>query len=76
MARVLQGRAMAERIELSSDLFVAHAKTIEAALRGAVREALLMHKRAGNPIAVWKDGQVTLVPPEEIPLDEPVDSSA
>ena len=32
----------------------------------AVREALLDHKRAGNPIAVWRDGKVVIVPPEEI----------
>jgi hypothetical protein len=33
----------------------------------AVREALLQHKRAGNPVAVWRDEQVVWVPPEEIP---------
>ncbi len=31
---------------------------IEAALRAAVREALALHKQAGNPIAVWHDGKV------------------
>jgi ABC-type proline/glycine betaine transport system ATPase subunit len=25
-----------------------------------------MHKRLGNPIAIWKDGKVVIVPPEEI----------
>lgn len=40
------------------------------AIRRAVREAVLDHKRAGNPIAVWEDGQVVIVPPEEIRLDE------
>ena len=33
----------------------------------AVREALRQHKRAGNPVAVWRDEQVVWVPPEEIP---------
>jgi hypothetical protein len=33
----------------------------------AVREALLQHKRAGNSVAVWRDGQVVWVPPTEIP---------
>jgi hypothetical protein len=37
------------------------------AMRQAVREALLQHKRAGNPVAVWRDEQVVWVPPEEIP---------
>lgn len=32
----------------------------------AVEEAVRDHKRAGNPIAEWRDGQVVLVPPEEI----------
>jgi hypothetical protein len=32
----------------------------------AVREALLDHKRAGNPVAIWRDGKVVIVPPEEI----------
>ena len=40
---------------------------ILAAMRQAVREALLQHKRAGNPVAVWRDGQVVWVPPTEIP---------
>ena len=34
----------------------------------AVREALIDHKRAGNPVAVWRDGKVVIVPPEEIVL--------
>ena len=38
---------------------------IEAILRRAVRHALLDHKR-GNPIAVWKDGKVVILQPEEI----------
>jgi hypothetical protein len=38
-------------------------------MRRAVREALLRHKRIGNPIAVWRDGQVVWIPPEEIPVD-------
>jgi hypothetical protein len=38
------------------------------ALRQAVREALLDHKRAGNPVAIWKDGRVEWVQPEDIPV--------
>lgn len=37
------------------------------ALREAVREALLRHKQAGNPVAVWRDGRVVWIPPEDIP---------
>lgn len=35
----------------------------------AMREALLVRKRLGNPIAVWRDGQVAWLPPEDIPVD-------
>jgi hypothetical protein len=38
---------------------------VEAAGR-AVEEAVRDHKRAGNPIAEWRDGRVVLVQPDEI----------
>jgi len=37
------------------------------ALQQAIREALLDHKRAGNPVAIWQDGRVVWVQPEDIP---------
>ena len=43
---------------------------IELALKKAVRLAVLEHKRAGNPIAEWRNGQVVWVPPEEIEVEE------
>jgi hypothetical protein len=43
-------------------------KLIEQALARAVREALLRHKQAGNPIAVWRDGGVVWIAPEDIPV--------
>ncbi len=43
---------------------------IDRAFAYAVREALLDHKRAGNPVAIWADGKVKIVPPEEIILPE------
>lgn len=36
------------------------------ALRTAIREALLRHKQAGHPIAIWRDGAVEWIPPEDI----------
>jgi hypothetical protein len=38
------------------------------AMRNAVREALLMHKKLGYPIATWKDGHVVWIEPEDIPV--------
>ena len=67
---------MIRKLELTSDLCVRYADEILDVFREAVREALLDHKRAGNPIAGWKDGQVVIIPPEEIPVDDPRDSVA
>lgn len=50
------------------DAILKDTKGIERALRQAEEEALRMHKRAGNPIAVWRDGQVVWLQPEEIPV--------
>jgi hypothetical protein len=40
---------------------------VESALRAAVREALARHKKAGNAVAVWRDGKVVWLSPEAIP---------
>jgi len=40
------------------------------AISRAIREAVLAHKRAGNPVAVWRDGQVVWLQPEEIPDED------
>lgn len=42
---------------------------IEAALREGTRAALREHKLAGNPIAVWRDGQVVWIPADEIDVE-------
>ncbi len=45
-------------------------KLIESTLQKAVRKALFEHKRAGNPIAVWKEGRVEWIAPEDIKISE------
>ncbi len=40
---------------------------ILAALRAGVAEAFRRHVRDGLPIAVWQDGKVVWIPPEDIP---------
>jgi hypothetical protein len=47
---------------------------VETALRAAVSAALVRHKRAGNPVVVWRNGKVIRLRPEEIP--EPPEKSA
>lgn len=46
------------------------ADAVEAAAQQAVAEALAMHKRLGNPIAVWENGAVRWIPPDEIDVPE------
>lgn len=38
------------------------------ALREAVQEALRRHKRAGNPVAIWRGARVEWIQPEDIPV--------
>jgi hypothetical protein len=42
-------------------------RLIEAGVKKAVALAIARHKLLGESIAVWKDGQVVIVPPEDIP---------
>jgi len=41
-------------------------KNAENALKSAVRQVLLEHKRKGIPIAIWKDGKIKMIPPGKI----------
>lgn len=45
-------------------------REIDRALREAVREAVLMHKKMGWPIVEWRDGKVVWTPAEEIVVSE------
>lgn len=47
---------------------------MNAAMQDAVRDALLDHKRTGDPIVVWQDGKVVWIPAHQIVVNEP-DSS-
>ena len=40
------------------------------AMKEAVREALLRHKRAGNPVAAWRDGRVVWIQPDELRVED------
>lgn len=54
---------------------IVHGKEVEEILRRAVQHALLMHKRAGNPIASWQDGKVVIIQPEDIAVEDPLDKN-
>ena len=57
---------MKETHEKSFGDIFAEGTLIDKALKQAVREAILQHKRAGNPIVVWRDGKMVWLKPEEI----------
>lgn len=59
------------KIDLSTarNLLVAHRETIREVFKRAVQQALLEHKRAGNPIAVAENGKVIWIAPEQIQTD-------
>src|SRR5215210_1885071 len=52
------------------ELNVIQGEHVLRGLRRAVRHALIEHKRAGNPVAVWEDGKVIIIPAEEIQVEE------
>lgn len=54
---------------------VVQGEPVVAASRRAARSALVEHKRAGNPIASWRDGKVVIIPAEEIEVEETPDGS-
>ncbi len=43
----------------------------EEALRKAVAEAIAEHHRNGIPIAIWRNGKVVRIPPDQIEVREP-----
>lgn len=45
---------------------LADEKLITEAMQRAVHEAVEIHKRAGNPIAVWKDGKAVWIEAKNI----------
>jgi len=48
----------------------ANPERITKALTKGVRDALLRHKQAGNPIIIWRDGKSIWIKPEDIPIEK------
>lgn len=67
--RQSNGRGKPRKIKSTQRVnLIQQAGEIERILQKAVRHELSIHKRLGNPVAVWKDGKVVIIPPEEIVL--------
>ena len=64
----------AMRAKTIEDLFV-DGSEIDCALKRAVRKALIEHKRARNPIAEWREGEIFWVQPDDIPEEEDLPES-
>lgn len=47
--------------------------SVEACAIRAVARAWAEHKRAGRPIVIWRNGQIVLLPPDQIPDVGPLD---
>ncbi len=43
----------------------------EEALKKAVSKVIAENKRLGIPVAIWREGKVVLLPPEELAVKEP-----
>jgi len=48
------------------DRMIQDGTVIDREARRAVRQAVLTHKKLGQPIVVWKNGRVVWLRPEEI----------
>jgi hypothetical protein len=72
MGDLFTNKAMSKQIPITSDYVFKQAVEIGEVLQRAVTHALLTHKRLGNPIGIWQDDRVVIVPPGEIeiPPDE------
>jgi hypothetical protein len=57
-------------LENSENVLFENAEKIEKILEFAVRQAVIAHRRAGNSIAVWKDGKAVLIAPDEIEVEK------
>jgi hypothetical protein len=55
-----------KKVEPEESLFDRHSEEINKAYDRAVREALLMHKRAGNPVPIERDGKIVWLQPYDI----------
>lgn len=70
MAGVQKKRRLKVPPDSHKRLLIVEGSAVDEAMREAARHALLTHKRAGHPIASWRDGKVVVIPAEEIEVEE------
>lgn len=57
---------MAAKTDKDVAAILAEGTRVDAALAAGVREALVRHHRAGQPVAEWRDGKTVWLTPAEI----------
>lgn len=57
---------MTEAIRKDIKKIFSEGTEIDEAIKKAVKEAVLRHKQAGNPIVVMKDGKMVWLKPKDI----------
>lgn len=57
---------MNEQLQSPIAELLANHSLITEAIRRAVREAVLKHAQAGQPVATWRNGQVVWIQADEI----------
>lgn len=57
---------MANALKKDIGKIIAEGTQIDEAVRQAVKEAVLKHKQAGNPIVAMRDGQMVWIKADEI----------
>ena len=60
---------MSARPEVDALAVLREGTAVDEALRQAWRDAVVLHKKLGQPMVVWKDGQVVWIPAEELDPD-------
>lgn len=45
-------------------------KRVTQIIQAGIKDALMKHKQAGNPICEWRDNKIVWISPEQIPVDK------
>ena len=45
-------------------------KRVTKIIQTGIKDALMKHKQAGNPVCEWRDNKIVWIPPEHIPVDK------
>jgi len=61
---------MKEKKPVDIERMIRESTLVDEAIRLAIQDAMRLHKKLGDPVVGWKDGQVVWVPADQIELDE------